>query len=60
MYFLLFFYRFFSILTFFYPPRCVSCCLSDSCEFFYITHTYLKLTQRTLAYRIYIPLHRRF
>ena len=33
MNFLLFFYRFFSILTFFYPPRCVSYCLSDSCEF---------------------------
>ena len=34
MYFLLFFNRFFSILT--YPPisRCVSCCLSGSCEFF--------------------------
>ena len=33
MYFLLFFYRFFPILT--YPPilRCVSCCLSGSCEF---------------------------
>ena len=34
MYFLLFLNRFFSILTFFYPLRCVSCCLSDSCEFF--------------------------
>ena len=34
MNFLLFFYRFFSILSFFYPPpRCVSYCLSDSCEF---------------------------
>ena len=33
MYFLLFLNRFFSILT--YPPilRCVSCCLSGSCEF---------------------------
>ena len=33
MNFLLFFNRFFSNLTFFYPPRCVSYCLSDSCEF---------------------------
>ena len=33
MYFLLFLNRFFPILT--YPPilRCVSCCLSGSCEF---------------------------
>ena len=34
MNFLLFLIVFFSILTFLYPPRCVSCCLSDSCEFF--------------------------
>ena len=40
MNFLLFFYRFFSILTFFYPPRCVSCCLSDSCEFFILLLMY--------------------
>ena len=33
MNFLLFYYRFFSILTFLYPPHCVSCCLSGSCEF---------------------------
>ncbi len=35
MYFLLFFNRFFSILTFFSPPpRYVSCCIYGSCGFF--------------------------
>ena len=61
MYFLLFLNRFFSILT--YPPpilRCVSCCLSGSCDFFYVTRTYLKLTRCTLTSRLYIPLHRKF
>lgn len=33
MNFLLFLNRFFPILTFLYPPRYVSCCLSGSCEF---------------------------
>ena len=44
MYFLLFLNRFFSILT--YPPisRCVSCCLSGSCEFL----TLLILTENLL------------
>ncbi len=60
MNFLLFFNRFFSILTFLYPPPLRKLLFIWLLRISYITRTYLKLTRCTLTSRMYIPLHRKF